>query len=223
MKKEKRRPQPSRRRRTLRRVLTAAAVIFLVNRIFMVGLLFPIQAVRQSEEREGTGRTAVVCRDWAPDIDWSSLMYLTENENALLFSRAFLTPYGWMYGFGAAVDCWEPAPVHGGWWGATQKDGGHVLYVFGRVDSPDIARLEVQLQYEDWHAGGERRTALTWNSERADWMEKNGRSYFLFRTYPPFDWSSYESSVYPLALGYDQARNEIARVELDWGASSSGS
>ncbi len=51
----------SRRRRTLRRVLIAAAAVLLVNRIFLIGLLFPIQALRHIEERTGTGRTAVVC------------------------------------------------------------------------------------------------------------------------------------------------------------------
>ena len=50
----------SRRRRTLRRVLISAAIILLINRIFMIGLLFPIQAIRHFEERAGTGRTAVI-------------------------------------------------------------------------------------------------------------------------------------------------------------------
>ena len=34
-------------------------------------------------------------------------------------------------------------------------------------------------------------------------MEKEGRRYFLFRTYPPFDWSGYRSAFYLVAIGYD--------------------
>ena len=52
----------------------------------MIGLLFPIQAIRHFEERAGTGRTAVICRDWAPEIHGSHLLYLTENENVLMLS-----------------------------------------------------------------------------------------------------------------------------------------
>ena len=43
----------SRRRRTLRRVLISAAIILLINRIFMIGLLFPIQAIRHFEGGHG--------------------------------------------------------------------------------------------------------------------------------------------------------------------------
>ncbi|MCI9332862.1 MAG: hypothetical protein HFG05_11965, partial [Oscillibacter sp.] len=95
MKKEKREILPSRRRRTVRRVLIAAAAVLLVNRIFLIGLLFPIQALRHIEERAGTGRTAVVCRDWAPEIYKTGLVYLTENENVTMLSAVRLSFYGW--------------------------------------------------------------------------------------------------------------------------------
>ena len=58
-------------------------------------------------------------------------------------------------------------------------------------------------------------------SSREDWMEKEGRRYFLFRTYPPFDWSGYRSAFYLVAIGYDAGGEEIAYVELEQGASSS--
>ena len=81
----------SRRRRTLRRVLIAAAAVLLANRIFLIGLLFPIQALRHIEERTGTGRTAVVCREWVPEIYKTGLVYLTENENVTMLSAVRLS------------------------------------------------------------------------------------------------------------------------------------
>ena len=75
MKKERREKLSSRRRRTLRRLLIAAAAVLLVNRIFLIGLIFPIQAVRHFEERQGTGRTAVICRDRIPEIYKTGLVY----------------------------------------------------------------------------------------------------------------------------------------------------
>nr|WP_325212502.1 hypothetical protein [uncultured Oscillibacter sp.] len=208
----------SRRRRTLRRILIAAAAVFLVNRIFLIGLLFPVQAIRHNEEREGAGRTAVVCRDWAPEIYKSQLVYLTENEDITMLSGARLTYLGWINGYGVMLDCTEEAPVHGGWLAWSEREQSSILYAFGRVDGPDIARLEVRLQYTDWK--GEDHTALTWNSEREDWMEKDGRHYFLFRTYPPFDWTEYHPRLDAVAVGYDEAGLDIAWVELSNGSGS---
>ena len=90
MKKEKKGRLSSRRKRSLRRVLIAAAAVLLVNRIFLIGLLFPIQALRHIEERTGTGRTAVVCREWTPEIYKTGLVYLTENENVTMLSAVRL-------------------------------------------------------------------------------------------------------------------------------------
>lgn len=212
---------PSRRRKGFRRVLIAAATLFLVNRIFLVGLLFPIQAVRHCEEREGTGRTNLVRRDWAPEIYKTGLVYLTENENAVMLSWARLTLYGWMGGLGVPVDCTEEAPIYGGWWSMSRYGGECLYYVFGRIDNPDIASIKVQVQYEDLAMGrAVRRTAFEWGSSKEDWLEKDGRRYFLFRK-SPIDWSEYPSRAYPVAVGYDGAGNEIARVELDQGGGAS--
>lgn len=216
----KRTKLPSRRRRALRRVLIAAAALFLVNHIFHIGLLFPLQAIRQNEERAGTGRTAVVLRDSAPEVHRSHLIYLTESEDVTMLSGAYLTIFGWTSGFGVPVDCSEPAPIYGGHWNMTPKEGQSLYCAFGRIDDPDIDYLKVQAQYEDWTTGADiRRTAFEWGSSRESWAEKDGRCYFLFRKYP-MDWSSYPSPIYPIAIGYDAEGNEIVRTELDQGAFS---
>lgn len=209
---------PSRRKRALQRVLIAAAAVFLVNRVFLIGLLFPIQAIRHNEERLGTGRTAVVCRSWDPGLRWDFLSYLTESETVTMLSEARLGLYGWTDAFGVAVDCTEEAPLYGGWHNLSWDGGPSRFCVFGRVDNPDIVRLEIQLRYLDWKL--ESQTALTWNSQRSDWMEKDGRYYFLFQTYPPFNWADYHPGLDPLAVGWDEAGNELVRMELTQGASS---
>lgn len=223
MKKEKRQKLSSRRRRTLRRVLIAAATLFLVNRIFLIGLLFPIQAVRHTEERMGTGRTSVVCRDWFPEIYKSQLIYLTENENVLMLSGAYLSFYGWMSGFGVPLDCGPEAPIHGGWWSLNRgEEGKSLFYVFGRVDDPDIDFLQITVRHNGeppkkdgvWQSIG-----FEWGLTREDFIEKDGQPYFLLERYP-VDWSDYPYGVTITARGIDLEGNILAEMELDQGASS---
>lgn len=207
---------PSRRRRALRRVLTAAVVLFLVNEILGVGYLFPIQGIRRNEERMGTGRTAVICRERAPEIYQSLLLYLTENENVTMLSGTNLSLYGWTEAFGVTLDCTEAAPVHGGWWSMARREGGSLFYVFGRVDDPDIDLLQITLGHSDpQRAGG-----LSWGLEREDFIEKDGQFYFLVRNYP-VDWREYPSGFTVTVLGSDREGNIRAQMELDQGASSS--
>ena len=201
----------SRKRRALRRVLIAAAALFLVNRIFVVGLLFPIQAVRHNEELMGTGRTEVVRRDWDPSFHWDFVAYLTKSENIVMLSGARLTLYGWMSGFGRVVDCTEESPIHGGtWflnWGARS-----VIYVFGRVDDPDITELNVQ-----WTIAGDADSDMWIASKTGEWIEEDGRRYFLC-SYTNANAADYRL---PQVVGRDKEGNEIARVKLEQGASSS--
>lgn len=211
----------SRRRRTLRRVLIAAAAVLLANRIFWVGFLFPIQAIRHYEERQGTGRTAVVRRDWAPEIFKTGLVYLTENKNVTMLSGARLTLYGWMENFGVPLDCTEEEPIHGGWWGMSRQGQDPLFYVFGRVDDPRIDLLTVQVWYEDW-AGFKavRRDIFSWGLEREDLLEKDGRSYFLLKS-RSVKFGEYGSNLRTTVTGVDLAGNVITKMELDGGGFSS--
>lgn len=205
----------TRKRKAFRRILTVAAALVLANHFLLIGLLFPFQALRRCEERQGTGRTGVVCRDWAKEAHWNRWTYLSGNEKTVLLSNISLSLLGWNDMSGLALDCTKGLPLYAGWQSIGNEEGAFILYVFGRVDDPDIAQLEIQVQYEEWKTvGGARHTALTWTSGREDWMEKDGRYYFLFRTYSPFDWSGYQSNVYPLAIGYDGEGNEAARLDV---------
>ena len=218
MKRKRMRP---RNRTAFRRVLIALAALFLVNHFLLTGLLFPIQAIRRCEERAGTGRTAVVRRDWAPEIYKTGLIYLTETETVTMLSGARRTYLGWMNNFGAPLDCTEEAPIHGGWWAMSRQGRDSLFYVFGRVDDPRIDLLTVQVWYEDW-AGFKavRRNVFSWGLKREDLMEKDGRYYFLLKTRPA-DFREYASNLRTTVTGVDLAGNVIAEVELDGGGSSS--
>lgn len=210
----------SRRRRTLRRVLAAAVTLFLVNRIFLVGLLFPIQAVRRCEERENTGRTAVVYRDWAPEIYKTGLVYLTENEKVTMLSAVCLSLYGWMEVCGVPLDCTEEGPIHGGWWSFVRLEKAGRFYVFGRVDDPEIAQLEVYFMRPDDPREEERIGRVQGNygvrREDSGWMEKDGQSYFLFEA-DLVDWSKYPTGLRIVAVGFDEDRNVVAQTDLEEG------
>lgn len=210
----------SRRRRTLRRVLIAAVTLFLVNRIFLVGLLFPIQAVRRCEERENTGRTNLVCREWTPEIYKTGLVYLTENEKVTMLSMVRLSFYGWTELYGVPVDCTGEGSIHGGWWSFVRMEKAGRFYVFGRVDDPDIAWLEVYFMRPDDPSGEERigRVHGDYGIHRGDrgWMEKDGRSYFLFEA-DLVDWNEYPTGLRVVAVGYDEDRNAVVRTDLEEG------
>lgn len=198
----------SRRRRTLRRVLVAAVTLFLVNRIFLVGLLFPIQAVRHCEERAGTGRTAVVYRDWAPEIYKTGLVYLTENEKVTMLSAVRLSLYGWIEVYGVPLDCTVEGPIHGSWWTLYRKEEPSQFYVFGRIDDPDIDRLSIL-----WTIEGDGDSDMWVVSDSGEWMERDGRRYFLCS----FGNANAAAYKFPLVVGCDEAGKEIARIGLEHG------
>ncbi len=206
--KRKEKRLPSRRRRTARRVLVAAAALFLVNRIFLVGLLFPIQAVRRCEEREDTGRTNLVCRNWAPEIYKTGLVYLTENENVTMLSAVRLSLYGWIEVYGVPLDCTVEGPIHGGWWTLYRKEEPSQFYVFGRIDDPDIDRLNIL-----WTIEGDGDSDMWVVSDSGEWMERDGRRYFLCS----FGNANAAAYKFPLVVGCDEAGKEIARIGLEHG------
>ena len=220
MKQEKKRtPLPSRKRVALRRIAIAAAVIFCVNFFMHIGLLLPIQAIWQLEEREGARHTSVVTRDWAPEVHRAHLVYLTENDDTTLFGSTYLTIYGWMAGFSVALDCTEEAPLYAGR-SYMSRDDGKVWYFFGRVDDPAIETVAVSLQSEDWDEETQifiRREVRSLTT--AELLEKDGRRYFLLRDGGELD-SDTCSSPRPVVIGYDSAGSEVARVDIEQGNAS---
>lgn len=213
----KRKKLPTRRKRALKRLLIAALAMLLVNHFMLLGQLLPIQAIRQVEERQGTGRTRVVTRLHAPEIYTTMLLYLTENENTTLLADGYLSIYGWMAGFGTALDCTEDDPLYAGMVDLSHDDG-NVSCFFGRVDDPNIETVAVilfatEVDEMSHLVPGEEIGRLI----ASELFEKEGRRYFLLRDDGR---TSGERRPIPVAIGYDSAGNEIARMEIEHGRSS---
>lgn len=177
---------PSRRKKALRRILIMAAALFVVNGLQHIGLLLPRQAVCELEQRAGTGHTAVVARDWARPLRKTQLVYLSENEKALMLSDTYFTLYGWMPGFSDEVDCTAEAPLHAGW-RTMGRDGGATLwYFYGRVDDPAVTRVDVMLRkqaYDEQSRAYPGDVVAEIGTE--DFFEKGGYRYFLLRLDDP--------------------------------------
>lgn len=216
----KRTALPTRKRAALRRLLKAAVALLVVNHVFLLGLLLPWQSVHQTEERQGVGWTRVVARDWAPEVHKTHLIYLTENERATILSGTYLTVYGWMDAFGWALDCTTGAPFYAGEY-SMRRDGVErsSWYYYGRVDDPAVETIAISMQVEDWEDGQPvRREMRRLTADRTDWLEKEGRQYFLF-SLPEMEWNE-EGPVKSVAIALDGEGREVSRVEIDQGAHS---
>lgn len=219
---KKRTPDLNRRRKALRAAaVTLAAWLFMVH-VMHIGLLFPRQAIWQLEERAGIAHTAhVVERSRTAEIRASMLTYLVGNEEATMLGGTYLTIYGWMAVASIALDCTEDAPLHAGIY-YMSRDERNVRYVFGRVEDPEIVRVEVSLCPEEVDEQGRyvvgeevrRLTDLTLT-------EQDGHRYFLAKDGSP--WEA-ERRAIPVVYGYDNAGREVLRLEVteDWLYSSLG-
>ena len=209
----------NRKRLALRRLVTAAVLMVLINHFFLLGSIFPRPCIWNLEERKGVRHTSVVARDWTPEIHKTHLVYLTENEETTLFGSTYLSLYGWFEGFSVALDCSEEAPLYAGR-SYMGRDDGNVWYFFGRVDDPAVETVEVSLRSEEWNETT--RTPSYREIRRLtteDFLEKDGRRYFLLRDDGEWD-NETCSSPQPAAIGYDRFGNEVARVDIEQGISS---
>ena len=204
---------PTRRRVALRRIAIMAAVLFVINFFMHIGMLLPRQAIHEVEERNGTGWTRTVDRMWVPEIHTFHLAYLTQSENVTLFSSAYLTVLGWMPAFSNALDCSEEAPIHAGQ-SAMSRDEGEVWFFFGRVDDPEIERVELSLCAEEYD---DRSYAQTGREVRritdVELLEQSGRRYFLVKDGREWDYDR-DNQPRPLVLGYNAAGEEIFCLDI---------
>lgn len=219
MKKQKQKRILTRRQLALRAAAITLAVMVFVVHVMHIGLIFPIQTVWQLEERAGIEHTRVV--DWSrtPEIQRTNIAFLSENDEATMFSSCHLTIYGWMANFHVALDCTGNKPLYTGA-SYMGRDGRQAWYFFGRVDDPAIQRLEISLCEETYdhmsyaHVGNEvhRMTGIQLE-------EQSGRRYFLVKYNGEWEYSGVRSVI----LAYDSEGNEVTRMEPEnWNSSSFG-
>ena len=220
MKKQKR--ILTRRQSALRAAAIALAVMLFLNHVMHLGLIFPVQTVWQLEERAGIEHTRVVKRSHTPEIQKTNIAFLSENDEATLFSSCHLTIYGWMANFHVALDCTGEEPLYAGV-SYMSRDENRAWYFFGRVDDPAIQRVEISLCEETYdnmsyaHVGDE-----VYRMAGIPLEEQSGRRYFLAKYNGEWDYEVH-SQVHPIVIGYDGDGQELIRMEIEqWISSSFG-
>lgn len=207
----------TRKGKALRRIGRFLAILFAVNWVFGLGLLFPLQAIWQQQEREGiTGHMRVVDRDWVPEIGVTHFRYLMQNEKAVMLAGTNLDFYGWMGAFSTALDCTTGEPLYVAM-DSLHKDGDSVYYFWGRVDDPEIAQIDISLCHREYV----NRKYIYPEVDRLripqdEWMEQDGRQFFMIR----LDEWNYEPIIVSYAVALDGGGQELYRFEISEGASS---
>lgn len=206
-------PVRNRKRTALRRIAVMAAVLFVINFFMHIGLLIPRQAIHEVEERNGTGWTRTVDRMWVPGIHNFHLAYLTQNENVTLFSSAYLTIVGWMPGFGSALDCRGGEPLYAGYT-MMHRDENEVWFLFGRVDYPEIDRVEISLCAEEYDSMSHAQTGREVRRiTDVALREQSGRRYFLVKDSGEWDYDR-DNQPRPWAVCYNAAGEEVYRLDI---------
>lgn len=210
----KRKKLPTRRRRALRRVGWALLLLLAVNHFFQVGYLLPGQAVRDEEEREGTGRTWTVESRWVPVLHPTQRFYLRENENAVLLGNTYFSPFGWQTTTGCALDCSEPAPVYAACHSMSRDGKPTLLFYFGRIDDPAIETVVVSVEEITYDQGQEIRKELRrLTAERSDFLIRDGRTFFwLMETR---DWEKDpEQIIRPVLTAYEANGTVVEEFDI---------
>lgn len=218
----RRKKLPTRRRRALRRLVLAAAVLLLSNHLLGVGLLLPIQAIRQVEERQGAPHGAVLDRLWTPEIHRTHLVYLTASEKAVTIADTYLSVYGWIGGFGWSLDCTTGEPLYAGEMTMYRDEReGTVCCYYGRVDDPTIETVTISVRgelYDETTKTAYWEDAARLTAEPEDFLERKGYRCFLL-SHIITDWP-YDSGRHAWATGYDAAGNVVAEFEIQEGTHS---
>jgi len=194
----------SRKRRALRRVLAALVMLFLTQQVFHAGYLLPVQVIRAQEETIGCGRTTIVETQWEPKVPEAHRtyqVYLTGNENVTMIKGVQLSFLaGWTGDLVKPLDESQGGVFSAGQFWKSYGEGAGVCYLFGQVHDPKIQSILVT----DGHK--------TRTVERADFLEEDGRTYFLLRE---------EGRMRPVAdrwkraSALDAAGNVLAEIEMD--------
>ena len=211
----------SRRRWVARRFLIFLAALLTANWFLQLGLLLPIQGIRQVEERQGAPHGAVLDRLWTPEVHRTHLVYLTAAENAVTIADAYLTVYGWTGGFGWSLDCTTGEPLYAGEMTMYRDEREETICCYyGRVMDPAIETVTVSLRGVNYQEDGtedwEEAASLTAGPE--DFLEWKGHRHFLF-SHTLTDWP-YDSSLRAWVIGHDSAGNVVTEFEIQEGTHS---
>ena len=211
----------SRPRMVLRRFAVCLIALLAVNHLMQLGFLMPVQAIRQLEERQGAPHGTTLARLWTPEVHRTHLVYLRGSEDAVTIADTYLSIYGWMGGFGWTLDCTTGEPLYAGEMTMYRDGGAHgtVCCYYGRVDDPDIARVEVSVRGAYYADGTEQwEEAASLPVEGEDFLQRDEGRYFLVEDIQA-DWP-YDSARRAWIIAYDGAGNVVAEFQIDEGTHS---
>ena len=207
----------TRRARAVRRLVGLGVVLVFSWQVLHVGYVLPVQAIRQQEQAIGAGATEVVSRFWEPEAGGPlNLVYVTANEQIVLFKRVHFTLYTGWEGNQAPVilDCSGQKPFFAGC-GAVQleaDEGGNPqsrYYFFGRVNDPSIQKIEAVITYED--PGDQPSAQLVLQTDREEWTVLGDAAFFGLRSEPGARLG--DRGMILTAVAYDGAGDPVARQE----------
>ena len=211
----------SRPRMVLRRFAVFLIALVAVNHLMQLGFLLPVQAIRQLEERQGAPHGTTLARLWTPEVHRTHLVYLRGHEDAVTIADTYLTIYGWMGGFGWTLDCTTGESLYAGEMTMYRDGGAHgtVCCYYGRVDDPDIARVEVSVRGAYYADGTEQwEEAASFPIEGEDFLQRDEGRYFLVEDIQA-DWP-YDSARRAWVIAYDGAGNVLEEFLIEEGTHS---
>lgn len=212
--------QRTRRGRAIWWAAAAAVLLLLANHVFRMGFLLPLQGIRDIEERQGAPHGETLARLWTPEVHATHLVYLRGSEDAVTIADTYLTVYGWMGGFGWTLDCAEDAPLYAGEMTMRQDDQTEtVCCYYGRVDDPEIARVEISVRGAYYAETGELwEEAANLPVEGEDFVQRDEGRYFLVEDIRQ-EWP-YDSSGRAWIIAYDEDGNVMEEFQIDQGTHS---
>ena len=216
----KREKLPARRRWVARRIAVFLLLLLAVNHVLHLGYLLPVQGIRDIEERQGAPHGETLARLWTPEVHATHLVYLRGSEKAVTIADTYLTVYGWMGGFGWTLDCTEDAPLYAGEMTMRQDDQTEtVCCYYGRVDDPDITRVEISVR-RAYYVDGPEQWEETANLpvEGEDFIVRDEGRYFLAEDV--IDDRSHESYHRAWIIAYDEDGNVVAEFQIQEGTHS---
>ena len=212
--------QRTRRGRAIWWAAAAAVLLLLANHVFRMGFLLPLQGIRDIEERQGAPHGETLARLWTPEVHATHLVYLRGSEDAVTIADTYLTVYGWMGGFGWTLDCTEDAPLYAGEMTMRQDDQTEtVCCYYGRVNDPDITRVEISVR-RAYYVDGPEQWEETANLpvEGEDFIVRDEGRYFLAEDV--IDDRSHESYHRAWIIAYDEDGNVVAEFQIQEGTHS---
>ena len=176
----------TRRHRALRNLVIALILIVLHTSVSGYSLT-PGLALEYAKDRNGIyDPTDVITVQSVSEMHRFHRLYMIENENTVSLSSAILRVVGWEGSFVWSVDCSEERPIHCGYVSMSkrgQDDNERQVFCYGRIDAPEIDRLEiVDVSLDNGPVDPEdefRYIDRVIEVPREEWMTQNGHTYFL--------------------------------------------